>query len=151
MPRNLLSWMIVGCLLIALGCVPTTNVPTNGDMDDASGGDAHDDVVAPMFAVFEDPQTGFKTSDLYDSDGEIVRFNLAGDTLIFAADGTEQTGWHVNGLYLDRNSAFLVRFGTEHGQPRAYFTETGPATICDIQVQDGVIFIFPTELTVPQT
>jgi hypothetical protein len=37
----------------------------------------------------------------------------------------------------------------EDGERRAYFTETGPATICDIEVVNGVLTILPTNVPVP--
>ena len=139
---NITLWTVV---LVPGACIPMQNTPTGNANDNSA-----EEPTSP-FAVFEDPQTGFKTTDLYDADGQIVRFNAAGDTLIFAADGATMDGWSVHDIFFDANEVFQARFGTDNGVQRAYFTESGPATICNVESQDGVIFIFPTEQTVPQT
>ena len=144
MLRTFMRVCVLSSLTVLPACAPMENVPTENTNDNVAE-------PAPEFFEFEDPETGFKTTDLLDSEGEIVRFNLEGDTLIFAADGTTLTGWSVHGLFFDAAEIFLARFGIVDGVQHAYFTETVPATICDIEVQDGVIFIFPTEATVPQS
>jgi hypothetical protein len=43
-----------------------------------------------------------------------------------------------------------VRFGTEEGERRAYFTEAGPGTICNLRVAGpDVLFISASSETPP--
>jgi hypothetical protein len=56
-------------------------------------------------------------------------------------------GYPVTDSYF-LGTAFQVRFGTEGGERRAYFTETGPATICDIAIVNGVLHL-ATNVPVP--
>jgi hypothetical protein len=102
-------------------------------------------------AVFTDSETGFSTSDVRDVEGEIVRFNRANNSLIWAADGRSFPGYPVDGNFLNSGKTFQVRFGTEAGEPRAYFTETVPATICDIEVVGSSLMISATNVPVPRT
>ena len=101
------------------------------------------------FVVFRDSGSDFETSDVLDIDGEIVRFDAASRQMIWVKDSLAFSGWDVDGNVL-RGGDFTVRFGTKDGQRMAYFTETGPATICDIVVQNGALSILPTNETVPQ-
>jgi hypothetical protein len=101
-------------------------------------------------AVFTN-STGFSTSDVRDVQGQIVRFNRANNSLIWAVDGRSFPGYPVDGNFLNSGKTFQVRFGTEAGEPRAYFTETVPATICDIEVVGSSLMISPTNVTVPGT
>jgi len=103
-------------------------------------------------AVFADPDDAtFCTSAVRDVDGEIVQFDTSAKSILWAADGTAyQEGlWDVDGVFL-ADGQFQVRFGTEGGERRAYFTETGPATICQIEVLGENLFISATNVTVPQ-
>jgi hypothetical protein len=97
--------------------------------------------------VFSDPDSTFMTSDVRDVDDQIVRFDTANNALIWVASGQSFAGFRVNGLSL--SSSFQVRFGTVDGERRAYFTETGPATICDIEVVNGQLVISATNVRVP--
>jgi hypothetical protein len=56
----------------------------------------------------------------------------------------------VTGNFLGAAQFFQVRFGNVDGQRRAFFTETGPATICDIEPVGDSISISPTNTEVPQ-
>ena len=102
-------------------------------------------------AVFRDPDTGFSTTDVRDVEEEIVQFDTSTNSIIWAADGTAyQEGlWAVNDVFL-AGGGFQVRFGTKEGERRAYFTETVPATICQIEPANGFLSISPTNVTVPQ-
>ena len=104
--------------------------------------------VPPVLAVFSEP-SGFMTSDVRDVQGQIVRFDTANNALIWAADGRSFSGYPVSGDFIGADRTFQVRFGTENGERRAYFTETGPATICDINVVNGQLTILPTNVPVP--
>jgi hypothetical protein len=106
---------------------------------------------APVLAVFTDAATGFSTSDIRDVQDQIVRFDTANNRLIWAADGRSFSGYPVSGNFIGASRMFQVRFGTKNGEHRAYFTETGPATICDIEVIGILLMITPTTVKVPET
>lgn len=103
------------------------------------------------FARFQDPDSDFSTTNVRDVDDEIVRFDTATQAVVWAADDRvfDEGVWSVNGLLLGRGGPFQVRFGTQDGQRRAYFTETANPTICDFVVTD-VFQIFLTATPVPQ-
>jgi hypothetical protein len=107
------------------------------------------DTATTEFVTFQDPDSDFSTMDVRDVEGDIVRFDAAAQQLVWVADELAFDGWDINGTAL-ADGFFTVRFGTEDGQRRAYFTETDPPTICNIVVTDGALSIFPTEVTVPQ-
>jgi hypothetical protein len=122
------------------GCNTQTVVDPSGD--------------TTTFVVFfdADETTGYETSDVYDVDNEIVRFDKASKSIIWAADDRafQEGNWDVTGNFLGAAQAFQVRFGNVDGQRRAFFTETGPATICDIEPVGDSISISPTNTEVPQ-
>jgi hypothetical protein len=97
----------------------------------------------PVIAEFSDPASAFKTRDVRDVDDQIVQFDTANNALIWGVDGRSFPGYAVNGNFI---GGFQVRFGTKNGECRAYFTETGPATICDINVVNGQLVILPTSV-----
>jgi hypothetical protein len=107
---------------------------------------------APVqLAVFSDPDSSFMTSDVRDVQGQIVRFDMANGSLIWVADGRSFSGYPVNGLFIRADRFFQVRFGTEVGERRAYFTEAVATTICDVEVAGGQLVITPTNVHVPGT
>ncbi len=116
------------------------NENANGNENGNGGGD---------LVVFEDPDSDFSTTDVMDVGGDIVQLDGVRGELIWAADGTTDSGWDINGNLL-ANGFFTVAFGTEDGQRGAYFTETATATICDIRLDNGRIPIFATNTPVPQ-
>lgn len=156
MQRLFLTALTLGLFSFSTGCNllvgdnnnGNTNTNDNTDNEnDNDNGNENDN-----FADFTDPDdTAFRTSDVFDVDGDIVRFNTETDAIVWAEDGTEyQPGsWTVNGNLL-AGGGFQVRFGTESGVKKAYFTETGPATICQIQVFGASIIISATNVQVPQ-
>jgi hypothetical protein len=99
-------------------------------------------------ATFMDPMGGFSTTDVRDSEGEAVRFTMNG-SLVWPPTGATFNGFPVSGNLIGPTQGFEIRFGTENGQRRAYFTERGPGTICDIDVNNGVLNVSPTSQTVP--
>lgn len=109
------------------------------------------DVSTINFASFQDPEPGsdFTSMDVYDVDGDIVRFDADNEEMVWMADSLAFDNWDIDGNALD-SGFFTVRFGTEDGERRAYFTETDPPNICDIVVNDGRMRIVPTEVPVPQ-
>jgi hypothetical protein len=102
-----------------------------------------------VFTSFSDPNSGFSTTDILDVDNEVVRLDAAAQVLVFK--GQAFTGWPVSGNQFGPNNEFQVRFGTVGGTPHAFFTETGPATICDVETLNEELSISPTAMTVPQT
>lgn len=102
-------------------------------------------------AVFVDPDSSFSTTDVRDVDEEVVWFDTTARSIIWAANGQvfQEGNWVVDGNFLGATGMFQVRFGTVDGDQRAYFTETGPATICDIFVTDQRIRIVSTTVSVP--
>jgi hypothetical protein len=105
---------------------------------------------APVqLAVFSDPTSSFSTSDVRDVQEQIVRFDVASNSLIWAADGRSFPGYPVSGNFVASDKHFQIRFGTKDGERRAYFTETASATICDIEIVGGQLSISPTTVKVP--
>ncbi len=76
--------------------------------------------------------------------GQIVRFDIANNSLIWAADSRSFSGYPVSGLFIRADRFFQVRFGTEDGERRAYFTEAVATTICDVEIVGGQLVINPT-------
>lgn len=128
--------------------------PSDDDMpeDDMPGDDMPGDdmPVDDDLVVVEDPASGFSTTDVFDSDREILRFDAALRQMIWVKDGQRFDGWEVSKSNTLSNGFFTIRFGSENGKPMAYFTETTPPTICDIIVSNGRMSIFSTPETVPQ-
>lgn len=118
-----------------------TNTNTNGN---DNGEDETD------FAIFTDPDSDFSTTRVRDVDGETIRFRISNEAIVYQ-DGTEyQEGfWPITGNFLGGVS-FQARFGTEDGVRQAYFTETGPATICNYTVTPTTFTISATSVPVPQ-
>jgi hypothetical protein len=105
---------------------------------------------APVqLAEFHDPDSTFSTPDVRDVQEQIVHFDTANNSLIWTADGRSFPGYPVSGNFVATDKHFQIRFGTKDGQRRAYFTETAPATICDIEVSGGQLMISPTNVKVP--
>lgn len=101
------------------------------------------------YAVFTDTATGFTTTDVRDVDEQVMRFDLDDGALIWLPDSLAFDGWTVNGNFLN-GGQFEVRFGRVDGQQRAYFTEVGPGTLCDLEVNDGFLSIQPTNQLPPR-
>lgn len=141
-------WIPGLMLIVGLsGCAVAPTSDVGGGNSDTNGGDA-----SRKLAVFQDPDSAFSTSDVFDVDDEIVQFDTDNDSIVWAADGVEyQVGqWVVSGNFPTASQFFQVRFGTMDGTRRAYFTETGPATICDIRTTGGSLSISATSVPVPQ-
>jgi hypothetical protein len=115
---------------------------------------------APIrLAVFTDSASGFSTSDVRDVHDQIVRFNTASE-LIWTADETRFPGYRVNGNLVTGpglDDYFQIRFGTNHGEPRAYLGWSDdfchcpgyPATIIDLEVVGGRLIVTATNVPVP--
>ncbi len=122
--------IVISALL--LGCDGTTD-PSDSD-----------------FAVFRDSGSSFSTTDVRDIDDQIVRFIPSDSTMLWTSTNLLFDDWPVSGNFLGPNRAFEVRFGTVSGQRRAYFTEVGPGTICDLEVSGNALQLFPTTVLPPQ-
>jgi hypothetical protein len=108
---------------------------------------------AAALALFMDA-SGFMTDAVFDADREIVHFDVNGGTMLDAATGESVSGWTIDGAELDwvgSNVPFQVRFGSEDGQRRAYFTERRePGTICNLRFPGGgSLFISATSQLPP--
>jgi hypothetical protein len=108
---------------------------------------------ASPYVTFIDCTTGFRTDEVHDADREIVHFDAALEAMVSAASGDSVSGWTVAGADLDWSRSgvsFRVRFGTEAGERRAYFTEAGPGTICNLNLAGpDVLYISGTSETPP--
>jgi len=103
---------------------------------------------APIqLAMFSDSASSLMTPDVRDVDGQIVRFDTNNRALIWAANNKAFPGYTVNGDII--NHDFQVRFGTEDGERRAYFTETARPFICNIEIVNGQVVITATNVPVP--
>lgn len=127
------------------------NATDNGNDNTTDNSNDNEDDSTANLAVFNDPDSDFSTTDVRDVDDEFVQFDTVTKAIIWAADGTayQEGSWTVNGVFL-AGGGFQVRFGTQDGERRAYFTETGPATICQIRPTGSFLSISPTNVTVPQ-
>ncbi len=101
------------------------------------------------FAVFMDPSSDFRTTDVRDADNEIVRFDTTENALVWTPTDLLFDGWVVDGNFLEERRFYQVRFGTVSGERRAYFTETVRGTICELSVTNNELFIAPTDLLPP--
>jgi hypothetical protein len=108
---------------------------------------------ASPYVTFIDCTTGFRTDAVHDADREVVHFDAPREAMVSAASGDSVGGWTVAGADLDWSRSgvsFRVRFGTEAGERRAYFTEAGPGTICNLNLAGpDVLFISGTGETPP--
>lgn len=149
-----LSFTAVGILALSAACNFQTGSDPNGENggtqngSDPNGGNGG----TLNLAVFQDPDSEFSTSDVYDVEDEIVQFDTDAKTIIWAASGEafQEGNWEIDGNFLRTGAPFRVRFGNVDGERRAFFTETGPATICDIEVVGDELLIFATNTLVPQ-
>lgn len=126
-------------------------LPSAGSNADAATAAATFD---PAFAIFVDPETGVRLQDVRDADREIVHFDIQSQAMVSAASGDAVSGWVTDGndLRWDRGGSFRVRFGSEAGEGRAYFTEAGPGTICNLSISGpDQLSISATSETPPHT
>lgn len=136
---------------------PEASPAAGGDTDTA--GAAGDAVGEPLpsglegYVTFVDPASGFSTADVHDADRQIIHFDAERQALIWSTSGDAVSGWSTRGSDLSWNRsgvAFRVRFGTEAGERRAYFTETDRGTICNLTLTGPeTLGISPTGETPP--
>lgn len=108
----------------------------------------------PALVRFVDPATGLETHEVHDANRDIVHFDRERGAMVWAASGDTVSGWTTTGVDLDWDRsgvAFRVRFGTENGERRAYFTETDAGTICDLDIRaEDVLSIRATSQRPPE-
>jgi hypothetical protein len=108
--------------------------------DDVTAVPPGSDAASPAsgsFTSFADPSTGFSTEEVHDADREVVHFDPSLGAMIWAATGDAVSGWTTSAADLSWSRsgvAFQVRFGTEQGERRAYFTERATGTICNLNI-----------------
>jgi len=129
--RSAVVGLVCSCLAL-LGCSDDGGKGTgNGAAPGGAGGAGGEN----GFAVFQDQASVFETPEVHDADREVVMFDVGTSSMV--TDGAAVAGWMTQGndLSWERSGvAFRVRFGTEDGERRAYFTETGSGTICDLRI-----------------
>jgi hypothetical protein len=101
------------------------------------------------FAEFRDHEL-FHHHGRRDIDDQIVRFVPADSTMLWTPSNLLFDNWPVSGNLLGPDRAFEVRFGTVSGQRRAYFTQVGPGTICNLEVTGNSLQLSPTNVLPPQ-
>jgi hypothetical protein len=111
----------------------TTNAPgaTGDGMDEALTS------ASERYVTFVDPDSGFGTVEVHDADRQVVHFDAERQAMIWSLSGDAVRGWSTRGSDLSWNRsgvAFRVRFGSEAGERRAYFTETDRGTICNLTI-----------------
>ena len=108
----------------------------NGSTSDSTSAEAPEQF-HPEWATFMEPGSDFQTQSVRDADRDVVHFDLESGAMIWSANADEVTGWMAQGndLSWDRSGvAFRVRFGSEAGDRRAFFTETSAGTICNLEI-----------------
>jgi hypothetical protein len=131
---------MVPILVTGLWSCSGSDAPGTRDASEARPLSAAGDAGPPdpaRFSRFVDEATGFTTDAVHDADREIVYFDGALAAMVSGASGDRVAGWSVNGNDLrwsEFGVPFRVRFGTEAGERRAYFTEAGPGTICNLRL-----------------
>lgn len=122
----------------------------NGDEDANQNANGDVEPASARLVVFADPDSDFTTTEIYDVEGEVVEFNAADEAMIWTADDSSFDGWPVERELFFHEGFFQIRFGSENGEMKAYFTEAVNETICDIQNIGGRLQIFPSKVFVPQ-
>lgn len=104
------------------------------------------------FVGFVDPNASeVMRTVVYDATGDRFSFDRLSNSIIWEADSSAHAGWPALEGNRVGSTAFRIRFGTEAGEARAYFTETVSETLCDLVVTNGSLQVFPTELPVPKS
>ena len=89
------------------------------------------------FVTFLDPDSEFETTEVHDADREVVHFDPELGAMVWSTSNDAVSNWSTdaNDLAWSRSGvAFRVRFGTEAGERRAFFTETDQGTICNLSI-----------------
>lgn len=137
---------------------PAPNAAATPDTSNAETGAATQTEARPLegsgYVTFFDDVSGMSFDAVHDADREIVYFDAQRGAMISAVTGDAVSGWSTSGTDLrwsGRNVAFRVRFGTESGQRRAFFTETAAGTICNLEIAaPELLSIYATRELPPQ-
>lgn len=104
------------------------------ESDETPSGDA---ALDPSLFAFVDPDSGVALTDVYDASRQVLHFSTESGMTDPQREANDPR-WTADGndLFFDRSGAsqFQIRFGTEDGVRRAYFTERGDGTICRIRL-----------------
>jgi hypothetical protein len=112
--------------------------------------------------TFRDAASAFETSDLHDSEDEVIQLSTAGE-LVFPATNTRLPGFRpfrsleegILGIVTicSQGCAFVVRFGIKDGERRAYLTvdygHENPGTLVDVEVANAALVVTQTDLYPP--
>jgi len=99
--------------------------------------------------VFEDPNSGFESAEVFDANRESVFFSTSNE-LLYTPQGLAFAGFRVSQNWVsDDFGAFEIVFGREEGENRAYFVERFDGTLCDISVFAGRLEITSTDTFPP--
>jgi hypothetical protein len=167
------AWLLAAGWLVSLAACSDSDPPSSAALGSEASGSEQTDTspllpatgsgenagvapgaLDPGFVIFVDPETGVRVQDVRDADREIVRFDLQAQAMISADSGDAVSGWVTDGndLRWNRGGSFRVRFGSEAGEARAYFTEAGPGTICNLSIRGpDQLSISATSETPPHT
>jgi hypothetical protein len=116
----------------------------------------------PVQVVVFTDEASFSTSDVYDVNDQVIRFNTARE-LIWVADGARFREFSVNGNKIKETGTedwFQVHFGTRNGVRRAYLgwdldachcpeAARPPSTILDVEIVGDRVVFQATDVTVP--
>jgi hypothetical protein len=128
-------WLSLTVLFACSGSDPAPLPPRSETREvlPLAGGDAG----PAAFVAFVDDATGFETLDVHDASRDVVRFDAALSAMVSADGSVAIPGWAATGNELSwvrSGVAFRVRFGTELGERRAFFTESATGTICELRL-----------------
>ena len=112
--------------------------------------------------TFRDAASAFETSDLHDSEDEVMQLSTAGE-LVFPATNTRLPGFRpfrsleegILGIVTicSQGCAFVVRFGIKDGERQAYLTvdygHENPGTLVDVEVANAALVVTQTDLYPP--
>lgn len=129
------GWLSMAVLLACSGsdAAPSRSRSETRELLPLTGVDAG----PAAFVPFADEATDFETLDVHDATRDVVRFDAALGAMVSADGSAVVPGWAVMGNELSWSRsgvAFRVRFGTELGERRAFFTEAAAGTICDLRL-----------------
>ena len=129
------SWLSVAVLLACSGTDAALQPPRSETLEvlPLTGVDAG----PAAFVPFLDEATDFQALDVHDATRDIVRFDATLGAMVSLDGSTMVPGWAVTGnalRWVRSGVAFRVRFGTELGERRAFFTEDAAGTICDLRL-----------------
>jgi hypothetical protein len=139
---RILSGIFGLALMVLSGCTTIVGGDGNGN------GDGGDDA---RYAVFVDPENpDFSTTDVYDVDGDIVRFDIENHAVFWVADGRtlDEGTWVLDG-YVVVGRGYQIRFGTDDGVRRAYISGVASENIYQSHFHADSFDFDPTSTPIP--